>query len=199
MYLPAFKRIMRFSTTTWQDNIIGSDMTGGDGRGLQEPLSTWSFKLIKNAYILFPESKSPFPIIDKDGNFNEQLKFDLGRKYVRLGWRIYPMHIIEGKCKHKHIYGKKILYVHEYPHWPSGSQITSVDSYDRKMELWKSFYVPKGYYYKLNGEPYTTSHGGIMADLQSDHITQVYFIQELNKRGYKPEDITIKSLIQLGR
>jgi hypothetical protein len=199
MYLPAFKRIMRFSTTNWQDNIIGSDITSGDGRGLQEPLSTWSFKLIKTNYMLFPECKSPFQLLYEDGTFDKQLKFDLDRKYVRLGWRIYPIHIIEGKCKFKHIYGKKILYVHEYPHWPSGAQITAVDSYDRKMELWKSFFLPKGYYYELNGEPYASDHGGIMEDLQADHVTQVFFISNLNKMELKPQDITIKSLIQAGR
>ncbi|MDO8637155.1 MAG: DUF1329 domain-containing protein, partial [Dehalococcoidia bacterium] len=44
-YLPAFKRTIRVSATTWQDNIAGGDLTYGDGDGFQDPFSGWNFNL----------------------------------------------------------------------------------------------------------------------------------------------------------
>ena len=38
-YLPAFKRTIRTSATTWQDNIGGSDTIYGDGEGFHGAIS----------------------------------------------------------------------------------------------------------------------------------------------------------------
>jgi hypothetical protein len=198
IYLPAFKKTMRFSTTNWQDNVAGSDVTWGDAHGLYEPFSDWKFKYIKTSHMLFPEPKSPFQLIEKY-NINEKLKFDVGQKFPRLGWTIYPMQIVEAKCKHKHIYGKKILYTHVYPYWPSVNDLVCFDAFDRKMELWKLYVNPKGYHYILDGEPYVSNHGGLIYDLQVDHFTQALIDIKLNSSKYKSEDIKLDHLIRFGR
>ena len=59
-YFPSFKRTLRISTTTWQDNLGGSDLINGDSEGLKEPYSDWNFKLVGAKYILLPEHRAPF-------------------------------------------------------------------------------------------------------------------------------------------
>jgi hypothetical protein len=199
IYLPAFKKTIRFTTTNYQDLIQGNDMTKGDVEGLREPFSNWKFKHIKTCYMLFPEPKSPFPLFDKKGNLSNQLKFDVEQKYPRLGWTVYPIHIVEAKCKHNHIYGKKILYVHAYPYWPCKDNIVSFDAYNPKMQLWKNYLQAKGHHYILDGEPYTNSYGGFAFDLQINHSTQTWLFQQLNRSKYKPKDVTFKQLIEFGR
>jgi hypothetical protein len=199
IYLPALKRTIRFCNTDYQDILEGSDFTMGDVKGLSEPFSNWKFKHIKNCYMLFPKPKSSFPLFDEKGNVSNQVKFDVGQKYPRLGWTIYPMHIVEAKCKQKHIYGKKILYVHTYPYCVSEDNIVSFDAYNQQMQLWKAYLQLRGYHYILDGEPYTSSYGGFAFDLQANHITQSWLFQELNRSKYKLSDVTFKQLIELGR
>jgi hypothetical protein len=199
IYHPALKRTMRFSTTNYQDIIEGSDITHGDIKGLREPFSNWKFKHLKTCYMLFPEPKSPFPFFDEKGNLSNQLKFDVKQIYPRLGWTIYPIHIVESKYRHKHIYGKKILYVHAYPYWPSTDYIASFDAYNQKMQLWKSYLQPRGFNYILDDELYISNSGAIAYDLQANHSTQSWILLDLNRAHYKPKDITFKQLINLGR
>jgi hypothetical protein len=199
LYLPAFKRVMRFSTTNYQDNIEGADITWGDVEGLYEPLSTWEFKLVKDGYILLPEPKSPFRLTDDLGNPSDRLKFDVGRKFPRLGWTIYPVHIIEANCRHKHIYGKKVLYCHRIPCLTAITNIGAFDAYDRKMQLWKGYVMPKGNHYVYEGDPYASNHGAFTHDLQADHTTQSWMNLRMNMWKYKPADVTLKQLIRLGR
>ncbi|MDY6971088.1 MAG: DUF1329 domain-containing protein [Thermodesulfobacteriota bacterium] len=198
-YLPAFKRTIRVSATIWQDNIAGSDLTSGDGQGLQEPYSSWDFKLLETKYTLLVEPKTPFPLLDKKGNIDKRVQFDVGEKFPRLGWTIWPVHVLEATPRIKHVYGKKILYTNAWPYWPSSVQFALTEMYDRQMKLWKVYPSNKGYYYILDGEPYTSEWGLFIYDLQSDHITQYWYISNLNGQNYVPDDITLKTLLEVGR
>lgn len=199
-YLPAFKRTIRASATTWQDNIVGSDVTHGDGQGLQEPYSDWSYRLIETKYVLLIEPKSPFPILDENtGELNKKLKFDAGQKCPRMGWCIWPMHVVEATPKIKHIYGRQTLYIHAWPYWPSCAQISLAERYDRQMKLWKLYVAPKGYHYILDGEPWASDWGAYCWDLQADHVTQMWMTSKLNVWKTKPEDVTLKKLLETSR
>ena len=135
IHLPAFKKVMRFTTTNYQDNIEGADLTWGDIGGLNEPFSNWKFKYIKTGYNLAVEPKSPFPLTDEDGEVSDQVKYDVGRKFPRIGWTIFPMHVVEAKCRQKHIYAKKTLYFFAYPYWLCTYGIGLMDGYDNKIAL----------------------------------------------------------------
>jgi len=198
-YLPAFKRTIRVSTTTWQDNIAGSDPTYQDGQGISDPYSNWSFRLIKPRYILMPEPKSPFPLLDEKGKIAKNVQFDVGRKFPRVGWAVWPMYEVEAIPKAKNIYGKKVAYVNAWPYWPSALQFGLIDMYDRQMKLWKVYISHRGNHYVYDGEPYTTPYMNMVYDLQADHMSQFWMLEDLNKHGYKPEDITMKTLLKFGR
>ncbi|MDY6845067.1 MAG: DUF1329 domain-containing protein [Thermodesulfobacteriota bacterium] len=198
-YLPAFKRTIRASATTWQDNMAGSDITYGDGQGLQEPYSDWEFKLLGNKFLLIPEHKSPFPLVNRLGRLDNRLHFDKGQKYPRVGWTIWPMHIVEGTPNIKHIYSKKMFYVHAWPYWPSSHAIVMTDNYDTQDKLWKVYIAIRGNFYVHNGETYTPDWGPQMYDVQSDHCSQMWYIQSLNQQNYRPEDITLKTLLETSR
>jgi hypothetical protein len=199
LYLPAFKKVMRFTTTNYQDNIEGADLTWGDIGGLNEPFSNWKFKYIKTGYTLAVEPKSPFPLTDEDGEVSDQVKYDVGRKFPRIGWTIFPMHVVEAECKHKHIYGKKTLYFFAYPYWLCTYGIGLMEGYDNKMELWKGQYKINGPHYLVNGEPYTGNNGSITYDLQAEHMTQSWLNVHLNTPKYQAKDVTLRQLIRLGR
>ncbi|MDY6971089.1 MAG: DUF1329 domain-containing protein [Thermodesulfobacteriota bacterium] len=199
VYLPAFKRTIRVSATTWQDNVAGSDMTYGDGQGLSEPFSDWSFKLIDKRYLLLTEPESPIPFLDENVSINKRLRFDVGRKFPRNGWAIWPVHVVEGTPKKKHIYGKKIFYTHAWPYWNSVVPFAETDIYDRQLRLWKLYLSQTGNHYYVNRQPYATEWGTLMYDMQADHMTQYWYTQQLNKMNYRPADLTLKTLLQIGR
>ena len=80
-YFPAYKRTLRVSTTTWQDNIAGSDLVHGDSEGFKEPYVDWEFKLIGTKYFLIPKNLR--------GNVNtskevrcQSMKFDSKQWYI---------------------------------------------------------------------------------------------------------------------
>ena len=78
-YLPAFKRVIRVSATTWQDNIGGSDFTWGDPWGIREPLAYWSFKGGETKLLLAPVQNGEQPITTPEGDVHWR-KFDEGKK-----------------------------------------------------------------------------------------------------------------------
>ncbi|MDY6861772.1 MAG: DUF1329 domain-containing protein [Thermodesulfobacteriota bacterium] len=200
VYLPAFKRTIRVSATTWQDNVAGSDLVYGDGNAFQDPYSGWKFKLIKEkAYILASEMEAPFIYFDKEGEFDKRLKFDEGYKFPRIGWTIYPMSIIEATPKIKHLYSKKIVYLPIYPYWPACTAIPLADCYDRRNALWKPIVHFYGDHYLLDGEPYHVMYGGTYYDFQTDHSTQMWYKEYFDTNRYKPEDITLRSLLEVSR
>ena len=198
-YLPAFKRTIRVSSSIWQDNVAGSDCTYGDGQGIQEPYSYWTFKLIGTKYILSTEPSSPFPILDEKGETNKRLQFDVGKKFPRLGWSIWPVHVIEAIPRVKHIYGKKVVYTFAWPYWSSISQFALVDIYDRQMKLWKLYTGLKGDHQYVNGDYYAADVGVLVHDLQTGHTTQYWMISQININKYKPTDLTLKTLLEVGR
>ena len=200
-YLPAFKRTIRVSATTWQDNIAGSDLTYGDGDGFQEPSSGWDFKLLGKKFLLVHEPKTPFPMLDGKGGPSKNVQFDGGKRYPRLGWVIWPVDVVEAIPKIKHIYGKRVLHISIWPYWPCMSQIVATDIYDRQMKLWKEYLLLYGNHEYLNGDPQkplATPSAGLMYDLQADHSTLMWINVTLN-RPIGPEDLNLGKLLQMGR
>jgi hypothetical protein len=196
MYFPSFKRTLRVSATTWQDNIGGSDLTHGDAQGLNEPYSYWDFKLLGTKYFLMPERVAPFTYFHKDGNFDPKMKWDEGRRWPRFGWAILPMHVVEATPKIKHIYGKKILYVSPEPWAQPAGVIETVDIYDRQNKLWKWYCPHSGY---VNKEWDCTYPWGVfMTDLQAQHTTQFWFYLYINQ-NYKASKASFKQLLKQGR
>jgi len=195
MYFPAFKRTMRISTTVYQDSIGGGDFTFGDARGLAEPFSTWNFKIIRMRYIMTPEFKAPFEYCVK-GKPVQQLIFDEGKKWPRMGWCVNQMYEIEGIPKHKHIYGKKIMYIATTPYAQVQGQVAMMDIYDKQMKLWKYYCPHNGDY--ISEWQSALPWGIFIADLQAQHITQLWFNLEINT-GIKPNEMSFKGLLKMGR
>lgn len=203
-YLPAFKRTIRISAITFQDNIGGSDLTFGDPEGLREPFGTWNYKLIEKKLMLVTEPVREFqPTIDPGGIMvDPKVDWDEGMKYVRLGWTVNPVYVVEATPKDPgHIYSKKILHVHA-PFFSSSlfQEVTSADIYDRSGELWKFYFDWRGgYYLHKDGEQYTVATGFTMHDLQSGHQTHGPNVVTSIDAGSAPETLTLRKLLQLGR
>src|SRR3990172_21594 len=200
-YLPAFKRTIRVSATTWQDNIAGSDMTYGDGFGFQEIPSDHHMKLLGKKWLLVTEPKSPTPLHDEKGNLSKNIQFDVGKKYPRLGWVIWPVDVVEAIPRFKHIYGKRVLYIPIWPYLYSGTAVLATDLYDRQMKLWKGYVFYSGCQAYLNGDPQkpqTPYSGNSMYDLQTDHTTHFWANMVMNNY-MDPEDINLGKLLKIGR
>lgn len=204
-YLPAFKRTIRISATTYQDNVGGSDFTFGDPEGLREPFGTWNFKLIEKKNILVTEPiREVQPTLGSDGSsFDLKYEWDQGRKYPRLGWTIAPVYIVEATPKDPgHMYSKKILYV-PAPYFATTipDEIALVDIYDRTGKLWKAYYDYRGHYvvHPKDGENYTSSSGFSMHDLQTGHssVWPCYILSV--DEPMEPEFLSLKKLLELGR
>ena len=199
-YLPAYKRTIRVSATTWQDNVAGGDTTSGDGQGLQEPYIYWDFKLIGPRYMLHPVPKSTIPFFDeKKKHIHKEFPHDVGRKFPRLEWTIWPMYELEARPTIKHIYGRKTFYVNAWPYWPSSSQFSHVDSYDRQLKLWKAYISFRGNHRIYEGEPYANEYGFSMYDIQADHMSHMWYPQRLNEAKFLPKNITMKTLQEISR
>lgn len=203
-YLPAFKRTIRISATTYQDNLGGGDATYGDVEGLREPYSSWNFKLIGTKYMLVAEQIRPGEItLDATGTKTDlHLDYDLGVKYPRLGWAINKICIVEGTPKDPgHIYSKKVFY-NDYPLYNScfGPETVVVDIYDRAGQLWKLYLDRKGYNFRSStGESFTGSDGFVTFDLQSGHSTHAAVHFPCLNCGFAPESLSLSSLLRLGR
>jgi hypothetical protein len=136
-YLPAFKRIVRVSATTYQDNVGGSDMTWGDPEGLREPFVNWRFKNlgVKYAFCSALEQRAPF--LDSKCMPLPHAEFAEGVRFPVAEWAVTPMHIIEATPQIPHIYSKKVLHILAAPYWSMGGQACVNDIYDRQGILWK--------------------------------------------------------------
>jgi len=203
-YLPAFKRTIRISATTYQDNIGGSDFTYGDADALREPFGTWNFKLIGKKLVLLTEPVREIQPNLKPGgiSIDPKIDWDVEMKYPRLGWTITPVYIVEAIPKDRgHMYSKKILYVTApFYHSAVSQEIYLSDIYDRSGILWKCFYDWRGgKFIHKNGTYYTCDIGFSMHDLQTGHTSNmlVYFFGI--DTGMKPETLSLKKLLQLGR
>lgn len=196
-YISAFKRTIRVSATTWQDNIGGSDWTYGDGGGLADPLSYWKFKLITKRYMLLPEPDAPFSYVnDETGDVDERLQFTVGKKFPIFGWAIWPVVEVEGTPTIKHVYGKKTFFINLWPYWPSAWAIGLVDLYDRQQKLWKINWNRRDHR-SWEGQNYTATVGGPMYDLQTQHMTE-FWVSE-NPWKATPSYVNLDLLFKLGR
>jgi len=195
-YFPAYKRTLRVSSTTWQDNIAGSDMLAGDSEGFKEPYVDWDFKLLGTKYFLIPEYDAPFTYFDKEGKLNPKLKFDVGRRWPRMGWAVFPMHVVEAIPRVKHVYGKKVLYECTAPFFTVSGQAHIMEPYDRQGKLWKFYCNHNGDFdEKWNAR---IPWGIFITDLQSQHTTQFWFNFHINQ-DLKPLQCSFKELLKLGR
>jgi len=200
VYLPNLKKTMRVSATTWQDNIAGSDLTYGDGFGLQEPYTYWKFKLLGVKFMLVPwEPDLPYDFVDERGRISKEVTYDVGKKFIRAGWVIMPMHIVEAVPTIKHIYGKKVLYTMAWPYWPSNTPFYIVNMYDRQMKLWKYWLAIKGREVSSEGDTIYTQNTSLVYDVQADHMSQFWVRMLLNSNNWKASDITLRKLTQYGR
>jgi len=201
-YLPAFKRTIRVSATTWQDNIAGTDIIYGDGDGFQEPYQDWDMKLLGKKYLLVSEPKAAIPLLDETtGRINKNLPFDVGKKYPRLGWVIRPVNVVEAIPRFKHVYGKRVVYLPIWPYIYSGAGIAATDVYDRQMKLWKGVLLIFGRQVFLNGDPQMPQTPWVcfwVGDLQTNHTSQYWARNELNT-PFGPEDLNLGTLLKMGR
>ena len=198
-YIPAFKRLLRVSATTYQDNVGGSDYTYGDAGGIREPYAYWDFKSINKKLMLLPEPKSPIPFVTEAGKVNSELKFDHGHSFSQLGWAITPTIVIEATPTINHVYGKKVLYMYDLPYY-SGTPdpVTLVDIYDRQMKLWKS-YIGGRDVITVDGLDYGNSFCElVMYDLQTGHST-VSPRRPIINPPMKADEVNLTKLLQLGR
>ncbi len=196
MYFPAYKRTLRVSTTTYQDNIAGSDLVRGDSQGLNEPYSDWNFKLLETKYMLIPEHIAPFDYLDDKGKINPKLQWDVGMRFPRMGWAIFPVHVVEAVPKGRHVYGKKLLNVAAVPYLPPAGSIEMVDIFDRQGKLWK-LYCPHNGDYDEKWKS-ITPWGVFMTDLQAQHTTQFWFKLKMNA-NVKPRKCSFKTLLKMSR
>ena len=201
-YLPAFKRTIRVSATTYQDNVGGSDFTYGDPEGLREPYGTWNFKLIAKKLMLIAEPVAERQPVLKDLFVDPQVEFKEGEKYPLLGWTINPVYIVEATPKDKgHVYSKKIIYV-EDPYFSSAltEEMATVDIYDRTGTLWKCFYNWRGgIFHHKDGNVYTTTNGYTIHDLQTGHTTHFPNLCLGLNTGMQEDFLSLKRLLILGR
>ncbi len=195
-YHPAFKKTGRSNATTWMNNAGGTDYTYGDGMGLQDPLVDWGFKYKGVQYKLHTEFVAPGPIIDDNQRPVKSMEYDFGEKFPRLGYAVIPFHVVEGKPKIRHVYGKKMLYIFSYRYAKPESWIPMMDAYDNQQTLWKHYTLFNGHYDKEGH--YAVHKGCCMWDLQSRHSTTYWFDLQVNA-GLKPKDCSLKSLLAKGR
>jgi len=197
-YLPAFKRVVRVSATTYQDNMGGSDFTWGDQEGLREPFTSWNFKLLAKENLVMPALKGPESVINPDGSLAPEIKFTEGYKFPISDWATVPMYTVECTPNIKHIYSKKILHVQALPYWGATGQVLQADIYDRQGRLWKVFSWFEGSAHMAGGEPYMLPNILFMHDIQTDHTTQNWF--NMNpQNGVSAQDFTLGKLIERGR
>jgi len=199
IYLPAFKRTIRVSVTTWQDSIGGSDMTYGDTLGFGEPYGFWNFKLIGKKYMLIPEPKNPITLVSREtGKMHPDFKFTEGEKFPVFGWCITPLYVVEATPKVRHIYKKRILYVLSPEYWATTQLFPYTEMYDRAGRLWKMYLTGYGHINYDHKEPRLDCNTLNIYDFQSDHMSFLFLSSYWNT-GLKPDDFTLKSLLQYAR
>jgi len=198
MYIPAFKRTIRVSATTYQDNVGGMDFTYSDPQGLREPYAHWDFKSITRKLMLVPETKPAFRWTTEGGKIDPRVEFDNGHSFARAGWMVMPVLVIDATPKIKHIYGRKVFYMPEPPYWYSQSPIGLVDIYDRQSKLWKC-YVDFRDTVVQDGVQYGGMDFGIMMyDLQTGHSSMNPWTSLPNQR-VPLEELSLTKLLKVGR
>jgi len=204
-YLAAFKRIVRISATTWQDNKAGSDMKWGDaGGGYVEPYVYYKFRLIEKKPMLAPRWDSPAPIFHPaDITYDYGIKFDgPGGRFPREKWVLREEFITESIPVIRHCYGKRIQIIMT-PEYSCGTPdlVDYVDFYDRQGKLWKVEFESR-FLTTYNGEPMTTWKTQYYYDVQTGHSTHATTpscpLADPNK-PLDARDLTLKLLIAKGK
>jgi hypothetical protein len=197
-YVPAFKRILRISATTYQDNMGGGDFTWGDlGGGYEEPTSNWKFTLAGKKNMLMPAPFGEKSIRHADGTVDPRVKWDEGKRFPRDKWVVMPVYVVESTPKIKHIYGKRIMYVPTRAYSNCFLSIMTTDYYDRQLALWKGFNMIRCTAYAQD-EPISFPKTQSMYDLQARHTTHILMTLTPNI-GTHPAALTLKLLIARGR
>lgn len=198
-YLPAFKRVIRVSATTWQDNIGGSDFTWGDPWGIREPLAYWSFTGGETKFLISPlqPGEQPITTAEKDVHWKN---FDEGKRFPRFKYTVTPMHVVEATPRIKHIYSKKTLYIYTPDYWPMFLPCVMTDNYDLQGGLWKTYNAWYNVASKceVTGELMPHENGLSMFDLQTGHQSHFQCAWTLNK-NLLPANMDLKYLISKGR
>jgi len=205
-YLPAFKRTLRVSATTYQDNIGGSDILSCDPGLANDPFAYWNFKLIGKKYILTPATKVPFPEDDpsplsRDDGYPDEnrVKYDVGKKFLRVWWAVTPVHILEGTPVGKHVYSKRVLYVPTPECWSPILQVQVGDIYDRQNKIYKAYIAHRGGYIQKDGENYAQWYGFAIHDLQTGHSSR-FFADTINYNACSdPTTYSLQKLLSLGK
>lgn len=202
-YIPAFKRVLRVSATTYQDNMAGGDMTWGDvGGGLYEPQYYFTFKLREKKPILVPDYNAPLPTKLEDKNLLDiHQPWDSGMKYPRLNWRLIEGFVVESTPKVSHVYGKRIQYLADPKYILSFAGMCTVgDRYDRPGKLWKTAIADGAASPTLvRGEKMSGVRIQNCYDLQTKHSTMLLNIPDYLNNGGNPGGLTLKYLTQTGR
>lgn len=196
MYLPAFKRTIRVSMTTWQDSMGGGDYTWGDTEGLYEPYSYWKFKLIGTKPMLSsaPTEKSIRIPGTRDLDLSQ---FTEGVRFHRDTWEVDNFYVVEATPAIKHIYSKKILYVEPDTTFVG---VAAFDNYDTQGQLWRGMVISRHVIYP-KGHPDQRFKGMDMMnyyDLQTRNQT-VNFGTHRPDVGIERSTLTMRKLIEVGR
>jgi hypothetical protein len=199
MYIPAFKRTIRISATTWQDTLAGGDGTQGDTEGLFEPYSYWQFKLIATKPMLTPAPTEKSIRIPgtRDLDTSQFHGGEGNHRFHRDTWEVDNIYVIEATPRIKHIYSKKILYVQPDTVFVG---ITAFDAYDLQGQLWKGMIISRHPLHP-KGHPDQVFKGmDMMAyyDLQTGHQTIMFGTHRPNL-GLETSLFTLKTLIKQGR
>jgi len=205
-YLPAFKRTLRVSATTYQDNIGGSDILSCDPGLANDPFAYWNFKLLGKKYILTPATKVPFPEDDPSPLSGEdgypdpsRVQYDVGKKFLRVWWAVTPVYILEGTPKDKHVYSKRVLYVPAPDYWSPILQVQVGDIYDRQGKIYKAYVAHRGGYFQIDGKNYAQWYGFAMHDLQTGHSSRFFAETITYDHGSDPKSYCLQKLLSLGK
>lgn len=211
VYLPAFKRCIRVSATTYQDQMAGGDATYGEIEGFFEPFSYWDFKLIETKPMLVSLPASAKPAVSSDGEL-DPAQFVGGAKHIRGHYGVALRHVVECTPRINHIYGRKVLYVFTAADWPLMGPFSGFEDYDRAGELWKG-YVTNRLLCPYKGQNWNQQIVSVAYDFQSGHSTlegptSAYKVNlgpdaphdpERGSVKQDPTNFTLQTLIATGR
>lgn len=139
-YIPAIRRVRRFTGADMQDPLLGTDVTFDDYANFQQKVD------FKN---VFPEKVEEGNILvytnSPEARFNgHKVKID-GRKLMVPGWEIRPTYKITFRIKDpNYSYGKRVIWVDKETYVSQYGEY-----YDQKDNLWRtwsvsSYWTPQG-------------------------------------------------------
>lgn len=198
-YLPAFKRVIRISATTYQDNMAGSDFTWGDpSGGYLEPFKYWNFEVVGTKEMIMPNYWGPPSVKLPDGTVDTHVKWTEGKRFPQEKWVVVPVYLVESTPRIKHIYGKRTFYQLTLPYSNCWININVTDFYDSQGKLWKVYMKPGETRY-IRDEPFSMMKSQHMFDLQTRHTTHLLHPIDINCGEFTPAEVTLNLLMKKGR